>query len=77
MQSKVILEIALKAGFLKVSDHKYEITQKGKELLEKYLELACTLQQVKNSLENLKEEKRALESALVNKTNKMRKKKKS
>lgn len=63
------VEIALGAGFLAVSDQKYEITEKGKELLEKYLKLAGNLQDVKCSLEMLKEEKGALEAALLNKTN--------
>jgi predicted transcriptional regulator len=63
------LEIALNAGFLVVNNHNYEITEKGK-FLEKYLELTNNLNEVKSSLEELKEEKRALESVLVNKTDK-------
>jgi predicted transcriptional regulator len=63
------LEIALRAGFLVVTDQKYEITSKGKEFLEKHGELTGNLKEFKSSLEKLKEERRNLESALVNQVN--------
>lgn len=34
--ANIYLEIALKAGFLVMSDHKYKITEKGKEFLQKH-----------------------------------------
>jgi predicted transcriptional regulator len=64
------LEIALKAGFLVVTCQKYEISSKGKDFLEKYRELTFNLIEVKSSLEQLKDEKMALESAFLIKTNK-------
>ncbi len=64
------VKTALSAGFLVVSDQEYEITSKGKDFLEKYLELTNNLNEVKSSLENLKEEKNALESVLDSKINK-------
>ncbi len=64
------LDVALSSGFLVVSNHNYEITEKGKMVLEKYLELTNNLNEVKRSLEKIKEEKKALENVVDSKINK-------
>ncbi len=64
LYANIYLDIALRAGFLVLSDHKYIITEKGKDFLKKYLELTNYILEVKSSLEELKEEKKMLERAL-------------
>ena len=59
------LKTALSAGFLVVSNQKYEITEKGKQFLEKYLKFNASLVEVTDSLEKLKEEKKTLENEVA------------
>jgi predicted transcriptional regulator len=59
------LRIALSAGFLMVSDQRYEITEKGRRFLEKYRRLNVSFVEITTFLERLKEERKALENEMA------------
>lgn len=55
-----ILDVALASGFLVVNNRKYGITETGKSFLENFKALTCSIDEVKSSLEKLKDERQAL-----------------
>jgi predicted transcriptional regulator len=59
------LRIALSAGFLVVSNQRYEITEKGRCFLEKCRRFNVSFVEVTTSLDRLKEERKALENEMA------------